>query len=171
MACYRISHVLTCTEVGPMSVEWPLAPQGGFVQSHHSMPQEHANGECLGKKSSFCSSTFSVGDVTRFNHQECSETKRTGTRVRILDGGLRCVSWNRRGLIGSLASSQHSCGKKHIYLARFAKINHIICLQFLQAIQVLVSQFMLYGTFIRMQADRPSAITRASCAIEQLLHM
>ena len=154
-----------------MSVEWPLAPQGGFVQSHHSMPQEHANGECLGKKSSFCSSTFSVGDVTRFNHQECSETKRTGTHVHILDDGLRCVSWNRRGLIGSLASSQHSCGKKHIYLARFAKINHIICLQFLQAIQVLVSQFMLYGTFIRMQADRPSALTRASCPMEQLLHM
>ena len=47
MVCQRISPFdsLRCSEEGPMSLGWPLAPQVGMVQYHHSMPQEDAHGE------------------------------------------------------------------------------------------------------------------------------
>ena len=64
------------------------------------------------------------------------------TCVHILDGGLRCVTWNTRGLVGSPTSPQLSREKKHIYFERLAENNDVICLQenhgnvgFLQAIQ------------------------------------
>ena len=40
------------------------------------------------------------------------------TCVHIPTGGLRCVSWNTRGLLVSTASSQRSREQKHIYLTR-----------------------------------------------------
>ena len=53
------------------------------------------------------------------------------TCVDIPVGGLRCVTWNTRGLIGPPARK------------RSTSLLH----EFLQAIQVLVPQFRLYGTF------------------------
>ena len=44
-------------------------------------------------------------------------------------GGLRCVSWNTRGLLGSTASSQRSRVQKNNYLTRLARNNDIMCLQ------------------------------------------
>ena len=62
---------------------------------------------------------------------------------------------NTRGLLGSTASSQRFRELKHIYLTLLAKNNDIICLQethgkdeFLQSIQVLHTQFRLFGTFM-----------------------
>ena len=82
------------------------------------------------------------------------------TCVHIPDGGLRCVTWSTRGLIGSLVSSQLSTEQKHGYLRRLIENNNIICLQevhgkdeFLQAIQVLAPRFRLYGPFIPSDAN------------------
>ena len=77
------------------------------------------------------------------------------TCVHISDGGLRCVTWNTGGLIGSVSSSRISRELKHNYFRRLIENNNIICLQevhgkgeFLQAIQVLAPRFRLYGTLI-----------------------
>ena len=103
MACYRIFHVnfLTCSEVGPMSLEWPLAPQGGLRWRRDALQPPEVQRD-------------------RLNRYTCAH---------IPDGGLRCVTWNTRGLFGSPASPQLSREKKHIYLTRHAKNNDVICLQ------------------------------------------
>ena len=78
-----------------------------------------------------------------------------------------------RGLFGSPASSQLSRNKKHIYLIRLAHNNDILCLQgahgneeFLQAIQVMLPQFLLHGTFVPINA---SAGGSAICIHKNLL--
>ena len=46
-ACYRISpfDTITCSKVGPMSFEWPVASPGGFDQSSLSPSREDKNDE------------------------------------------------------------------------------------------------------------------------------
>ena len=36
---------MTCSQVRPMTLGWPVAPSGGLVQSSHSLSQEDGNGE------------------------------------------------------------------------------------------------------------------------------
>ena len=57
-------------------------------------------------------------------------------------GGLRCGTWNTRGPIGS-PTSHNLPGKENTHI-----LNDLprITISFLQAIQVLVPQFGLYGT-------------------------
>ena len=71
------------------------------------------------------------------------------------DGGLRCITWNTRGLVGSVFSSQKNRELKLKYFRKLLDNNNIICLQevhgngeFLQAIQVLAPRFRFFGTFI-----------------------
>ena len=58
--CYRTSTFgsMTCSQVGAMSLGWPLAPSGGLVQSCHSLSQEEANVERPGNAHSKCSETI-----------------------------------------------------------------------------------------------------------------
>ena len=122
MASYRIFHVdsLTCSEVGPMSLEWQLAPQGGLVQSHHSMPQEDANGER--PENAHVALPHLRWRRDALQPPEVQRDRLNGdTCAHIPDGGLRCVTWNTRGLIGSPASPQLSREKKHIYLTRLCQ--------------------------------------------------
>ena len=77
------------------------------------------------------------------------------TCVHIPEGGLRCASWNTRGLLGSTASSQVSSEQKQKHLQRLTEKNDIVCLHeahgkdvFLQALQVQHTQFRMFGTFI-----------------------
>ena len=77
------------------------------------------------------------------------------TCAHVPEGGLRCVTWNTRGLLGSPSSSQSSRERKHNCFIRFTRSNDIFSLQeihgkdeVLQAIQVLAPRFKLHGTFI-----------------------
>ena len=71
------------------------------------------------------------------------------TCVHIPDDGLRCVTWNSRGLFGSPLSPQFSRERKHNCFTRLAKNNNIHGKrEFLQAIQELAPHFRLFGTFI-----------------------
>ena len=77
------------------------------------------------------------------------------TCAHIPERGLRCASWNTRGLLGSTASSHTSRDQKNHYLKRLADKNDVVCLQethgkdeFLPALQVLHSHFRMFGTFI-----------------------
>ena len=137
-----------------MSLEWPLAPSGGLAQSSHSLSQEDANGDRPENAPLGLPHLRWRRDALQ--PPEVQRDRLAGnTCVHIPDGGFRCITWNTKGLLGSPASWQHSRERKHIYLTRHAKDNDIICLQethgkdeFLQAIQVLVPQFRLFGTFV-----------------------
>ena len=114
------------------------------------------------QKAPFHLSHIYVGGGMLFNHLKYNEVVWIGnTCVHIPDGGLRCVTWNTRGLIGSLTScSQLSREQKKIYFRRLIENNNIICLQdvhgkdeFLQAIQILAPRFRLYGALKRDNAN------------------
>ena len=91
------------------------------------------------------------------------------TCAHIPERGLRCVTWNTRGLLGSPSSSQSSRERKHNCFIRLTRSNDIISLQeihgkdeVLQAIQVLAPRFKLHGTFIYLYVS-----TRTSCLVKQ----
>ena len=71
------------------------------------------------------------------------------------DGGLRCITWNTWGLVGSVFSLQKNREPKLKYSRKLLDNNNITCLQevhgkdeFLQAIQKLAPRFKFFGTFI-----------------------
>ena len=143
----------TCSHVGPVSLGWPLAPLGGSSPSGHSLSQEGANRDRSGNAPLNPPHLRWRRDALQPPEVQRDHLARN-TCAHIRDGGLRCISWNTRGLLGSPASSQHSRERKHAYLTRLARYNDI-CLQethgkdeFLQAVQVLVPQFRLFGTLI-----------------------
>ena len=82
-------------------------------------------------------------------------------------GGLRCITWNTMGLVGSVFSRQRNREFKLKYLKRLLDNNNIICLQevhgrdeFFQAIQVLALRFRLFGTLL---PDNENAGRSAIC--------
>ena len=91
----------------------------------------------------------------------------------LLSEGLRCITWNTRGLVGSVFSRQRNREFKLNYLKKLLDHNNIICLQevhgrdeFLQAIQVLGPRFRLFGTFL---PDNENAGGSAICIHRNLL--
>ena len=69
--------------------------------------------------------------------------------------GWRCITWNTRGLVGSVFSRQGNREFKLNYLKKLLDHNNIICLQevhekdeFLLAMQVLAPRFRLFGTLL-----------------------
>ena len=161
-----------------MSLEWPVAPTRGLDQSGLPLSQEDANGEHLENAHLASPHLRWRRDALQPLGVQRDRLSRN-TCVHIPAGGLRCVTWSTRGLIGSPASPQLS-RKIHIYFTRLTKNNDIICLQekhgkheFLQAIHVLAPQFRLYGTFIpnNLNAGGSAVFIRFSCLKQQLLHM
>ena len=106
---------MTCSQVGPMSLGWPLAPSGGLVQSSLSLSHEDANGEHL--ENAHLAPPHLRWRRDALQPPGVQRTRSSRNRfVHFLDGALRCVTWNTRGLIGPPASSQLSSEKKHIHL-------------------------------------------------------
>ena len=154
--------------MGPVSLGWPSVPTGGLVHPGHSPSQEDASWDRP--------ESAPLGPPQlrwRPDALQPPEVLRDGlarnTCAHILDGGFTCTSWNTRGLLGSRASSQRSRERKHAYLTRLARNNDVICLQkthkkdeFLQAVQVLVPQFSLFGTFMpnTVNADGSAILIR-----------
>ena len=95
------------------------------------------------------------------------------TCAHIPDGGLRCLTWNTGGLVGSVHSCEFSRELKHDYFSRLIENNNIICLQevhgkdeFLQGIQVLAPRFRLYDT---LKPGNANAGGSARCIHKDLL--
>ena len=72
-----------------------------------------------------------VGNRMLFNHHpECYSVLQVGMDVApFLAGGLRCITWNTRGLIGSVFSKQKNREFKLRYLEKPFDNNSILCLQ------------------------------------------
>ena len=92
MACCRTLPInsMTCSHVGPMSLEWPAVPPGGFHQSSLSPLREEANDEQLENPHPALPQVRWRRDALQ--PPEIQQALRNGnTCVRIPDGGLRCV--------------------------------------------------------------------------------
>ena len=111
---------VTCLQVGPMSLEWAVAPSGGSDQSSLSPSQEDAL--LAPPRLRWRRDALQPPEIQR----GCLDRK---TGVHIPEGGHRCATWNTRGLVGSPFSSQTSRERKHNYFSRLTGSNDIICLQ------------------------------------------
>ena len=164
----------TCLQVGPMSLEWPVNPFGRFDSSRSSLPPEVPSGEQqIG--------AFPASSHSRWRQDALQAPPQILQRTTGWDGcgpflseGFRCITWNTRGLVGSVFSRQRNREFKLKYLKRLLDNNsNIICLQevhgkgeFLQAIQVLAPRFRLFGTFL---PDNENAGGSAICVHRDLL--
>ena len=149
LTCYKTLPIksVTCLQVEPMSLEWPVALNAGSDQSspsssHGELQDEHPKDALPAPPHS----RWRRDALQPLQLQRDSLDR--NTRVHIPDGGLRCVTWNTRGLIGSVSTSQISRELKLNYFKRLVENNNVICLQevhgkdeFLQAIQVWAPRF------------------------------
>ena len=156
LTCYRRcrSSPFTCLQVGPMFLEWPVDPIARFDQSSPSSSPEDPNDEH--QEGALPASTRSRWKQNALQPPQVQHgTAGRDTRGHFPDGGLRCIKWNTRGLVGSVFSSQKNRELKLKYFRKLLDNNNITCLQeghgkdvFLQAIQVLAPRFRFFGTFI-----------------------
>ena len=107
--CYKtlLTKSITCLPVGTMSLEWPVALPGGSDQ--YSPPSSHE--DHIGEHP--CDALPASPHLRwRRDALQPPQVQQDGagrnTCVRFPDGGLRCVAWNTRGLIGSFFSSQRN---------------------------------------------------------------
>ena len=148
------TKAITCLQVGPMSLEWPIALPAESDQSSLSPSHEDPN-------DGHPEDTLPALPHLRWRRdalqppQVQQDTAGRDTCGHFPDGGLRCVTWNTRGLVGSVLSSQRNRELKLNYFGKLIEKNNVICLQevhgkneFLQAIQVWAPRFRLFGTFI-----------------------
>ena len=163
-----------------MSLEWPIAPP---AESKSSLSPSHED-----PNDGHPEDTLPALPNSRWRRDALQPPQvQQGTAGRdtcghFPDGGLRCVTWNTRGLVGSVLSSQRNRELKLNYFGKLIEKNNVICLQevhgkneFLQAIQVWAPRFRLFGTFIflvtRIEEGRPYASTRTFCLRVLLFHM
>ena len=156
MTCCRKlpTNSITCSQVGPMSLEWPAVPPGGFVHcifptSREDLHDGHVeNAHFAPLQLRWRRDALQPPEIQQVRGD-------VNTCVHIPNVGLRCVTWNTTGLIGSPFSPQSSSERKYNYFTRLNQNNDIVCLQEIhgkhenfQAIQIQAPRFWLYGTFI-----------------------
>ena len=141
-----------------MSLDWPLDPIARFDQSRPSSSPEQSNDEQ--QRGALPASTRSRWRQGALQPPQILQgIAGRDTCGHFPDGGLRCSTWNTRGLVGSDFTSQK---KRELKLKYFRKLsdNNILCLQevhgkdeYLQAFQVLAPRFSFFGTFIPGNED------------------
>ena len=99
MICYKTlpTKSVTCLQVGPMFLEWPVAPRGGFDQSSLSPSQEYPNDGHL-EDALLAPPHLRWRRVALQPPEQQRGCLDRNTGVHIPEGGLRCVTWKTRGL-------------------------------------------------------------------------
>ena len=163
----------TCLPVGPMSLDWPVNPCGRSDSSGPSLPPDAPSGEQQRVALPAVEHSRWRQDVLHTQPQILQRTTGWDGCGPFLSEGMRCITWNTRGLVGSVFSRQRNRESKLNYLKKLLDQNNIICLQevhgkdeFLQAIQVLAPRFRLFGTFL---PDNENAKGSAICIHRALL--
>ena len=107
LTCFKTFPIKATTSllVGPMSLDWPVDPIARIDQSRPSSSPEDPNDEH--KRGALPASTRSRWrqDALR-PPQVLQGIAGRDTCGHFPDGGLRCITWNTRGLVGSVFSSQ-----------------------------------------------------------------
>ena len=94
--------------VGPMSLDWPVNPFGRFDSSRSSLPPDVPSGEQ--QLRAFPASIHSRWrqDALQTQPQTLQRTTRWDGCGPFLSEGLRCITWNTRGLVGSEKGTENS---------------------------------------------------------------
>ena len=138
-----------------MPLDWPVNPFGRSDSSRPSLPPDVPSGEQ--QRGAFPASIRSLWRQDALQAQPQILQRPTGWDGCgfFLSEGMRCSTWNTRGLVGSFFSRQRNREFKLKYLKKLLDNNNMICLhevhgkdEFLQAIQVLAPRFRLFGTFL-----------------------
>ena len=141
-AADQVRHMLTS---GPISLEWPTALLARSDQSSPSFSHEDLLDEQRGD-----ALLAPLHLRWRSDALQQPQVQQGGvdwnTCVHIPDSGLRCVTWNARGLIGSVSSSQ---------ISRELKLKSGCMVRWYKA--------------TRMQEDQPYAFTKTYCLTMLLL--
>ena len=172
LTCYKTlpTKAITCLPMGPIFFEWPAALPPECEQSCPSSSHEDSNDDPP-------ENTLPALPHSRWRRdalqppQVQQDTAGRDTCGHFPDGGLRCVTWNTRGLVGSVLSSQRNRELKLNCFGKLLENNNVICLQevhekdeFLQ--EVWTPRFKLFGTFI---PGNENAGGSAICIHEDLL--
>ena len=157
LTCFKTFPIAdaTCLHVGPMSLEWPVDPFARFGHSRPFLlfPEVPNDDQQRG--------ALPVSTHSRWRQNTLQAPPQVLQRIagwngcgRFLTGGLWCITWNTRGLIGSVFSKEKNRELKLKYLNKLFINNKIVGLQevhgkdeYLQAIQVLALPFRFFGTF------------------------
>ena len=170
----------TCLQVGP-TLEWPVNPFGRFDSSRSSLPPEVPSGEQQ-------VGAFPVSSHSRWRQDALQAPLQILQRTTGWDGcgaflseDLPCITWNTRGLVGSVFSRQRNREFKLKHLKRLLDHNNIICLQkcmektsFSRPYRCWLRDFdslVLFYLTVRMREDRLSAFTETFCLRTLLFHM
>ena len=156
LTCFKTLPIKAtiCLQVGPMSLDWLVDLFARFDYSRSSLSPEVASDEQ--QRGALPASTRSRWRQKTLQAPPQILQRTTGWDGcgPFLSGGLRCITWNTRGLVGSVFSKQKNREFKLKYLKRLFDTNNILCLQevhgkdeYLQAIQVLAPRFRFFGTF------------------------
>ena len=111
MASPEPIRIVAVDSARPMFLEWPTALLAGSDQSSPSSSHEDLLDEHRGDALPALPHLRWRGDALQPPQVQQFGVDRN-TCVHIPDGGLRCVTWNTRGLIGSVSSSQNLQGAK-----------------------------------------------------------
>ena len=130
-----------------MSPEWPEAPIARSDESSPSSSHENPNDEHPeGALPALPHSRWRRDALQPLQVQH--DTADRDTRGHFPDGGLRCITWNTRGLVGSVLSSQRNRELKLEYFGKLIEYNNVICLQEVHWKDEFLQRFKLVDTFI-----------------------
>ena len=167
LTCFKTFRITaaTCLQVGPMSLDWLIDPFAKFDHSRSSLSPEVPSDDQ--QRDALPASTRSRWKQNTLQAPPQVLQRFTGWDGcgLFLTGGLRCVTWNTRGLIGSVFSKQKSREFKLNYFKKLFDTNNILCLQevhgkdeYLQDIQVLAPRFRFLVHFPENENTGGSAI-------------
>ena len=145
----------TCLPLLPMSLDWPVHPFGRSDSSEPLLPPDApSDGPRRVALPASERSRWRQGAL-QVQPQILQRTTGWDGCGPFLSEGLRSITWNTPGLVGSVFSRQRNREFKLNYLKKLLDHTNIICLQevlgkdeFLQAIHVLGPRFRLFGTFL-----------------------
>ena len=104
LTCFKTFPIkaTTCLQVGPMTLDWPVDPFARFDHSRSSLSPEVPSDDQ--RRDALPASTRSRWKQNTLQAQPQVLQRITGWDGcgNFLAGGLRCIIWNTRGLIGSV---------------------------------------------------------------------
>ena len=153
LTCFKTFPIkaATCLQVGPMSLDWPVDPYARFDQFRPLSPEVPNDEQQL--------SALPASTRSRWRQNTLQPPHQVLQRIagwdgcgHFLAGGLWCITWNTRGLIGSVFVSRTENSNSNIS-GSYLPTTTFLCLQevhgrdeYLQAIQVLGPRFRFFGT-------------------------
>ena len=133
LTCFKTFPIkaTTCVQVGPMSLDWPVNPIARYdISRSSSSTEDHT---CDQQRGAFPASTRSRWrqDALQPPPQVLQGSAGWDGCGHFLDGGLRCITWNTRGVVGSVFSKQKNREVKLKFLKKLFdnKNNNVLCLQ------------------------------------------